>query len=145
MNATCATVDLKCAFALPFVALFLSLGGHDSLINHLHRAYLKRWEIMGLALADHFPGWSQAPVFGGTSFWIKGPKELDARRLAEEALQESIIIEPGDIFFSDPDEHRNYFRLGFSSIPEDRIEPGIRLLADIADRQLQNPPARVAE
>lgn len=127
------------------VALFLSLGGHDSLINHLHRAYLKRWEIMGLALADHFPGWSQAPVFGGTSFWIKGPKDFDARRLADEALKEGIIIEPGDIFFSVPNEHRNYFRLGFSSIPEDRIEPGIRLLASIADRQLGKPQKLAAE
>ena len=32
---------------------------------------------------------------------------------------------------------RNYFRLGFSSIPVDRIEPGLKLLGDIIRRQIK--------
>jgi GntR family transcriptional regulator / MocR family aminotransferase len=31
----------------------------------------------------------------------------------------------------------NYFRLGVSSIPTDRIEPGIKLLADTVREQLK--------
>ena len=111
------------------VALFLSLGGHDALINRLHRAYRKRWETMSLALADSFPGWSQVPIFGGTSFWVAGPPDLDARALAERARQDGVLIEPGDVFFDNPEAHRNYFRLGFSSIADEKIEPGIQLLA----------------
>ena len=47
------------------------------------------------------------------------------------ASLDSRRIEPGDVFFLADDPPRNYFRLGFSSIPVDRIEPGIRTLAEI--------------
>lgn len=115
------------------VALFLALGGHDALINRLHRAYLKRWKVMGVALERYFPGWAEAPVFGGTTFWCKGPTAFDARVLAKEALKSGVVIEPGDVFFAVPEEHRNYFRLSFSSIPEGKIEKGVALLAQTAD------------
>lgn len=123
------------------VALFLSLGGHDALINRLHRTYLKRWEIINLALADYFPGWSHTPAFGGTSFWVEGPRGFDAVQLATEAIKDGILIEPGDIFFADSENHKNYFRLGFSSIPDERIEEGIRLLAKRATQLLGTTPA----
>lgn len=114
------------------VALFLALGHHDTLIGRLHRSYRNRWTTMGKALDAHFPGWAETPGFGGTSYWVKGPQWLDCNELASRALEEGIVIEPGDIYFSDPENHRNYFRLGFSSIAEERIEPGIERLAGIA-------------
>lgn len=111
------------------VALFLSLGIHNALINKLSHNYQKRSEILGLALANHFHGWYEVPKFGGSSFWIKGPEELDVHKLVENARKKGVLIEPGDVFFSNPSENQNYFRLGFSSISDDKIEPGIDLLA----------------
>jgi GntR family transcriptional regulator/MocR family aminotransferase len=110
-------------------ALFLALGHHDALIHRLHRAYHARWEAMGGALASHLPEASRAPTFGGTSYWVRGPDDLDAEELAAAAADEGILIEPGRIHFAAADAPRNYFRLGFSSIALDRIEPGIKLLA----------------
>jgi GntR family transcriptional regulator/MocR family aminotransferase len=49
----------------------------------------------------------------------------------ERAAARGILIEPGDVFFYSENAPRNYFRLGFSSIPLDRIEPGIQTLAEI--------------
>ncbi|MEM1364241.1 MAG: PLP-dependent aminotransferase family protein [Pseudomonadota bacterium] len=118
------------------VALFLAQGGHDALIKRLHKVYLRRWEAMNLALADHFPGWSRSPAFGGSSFWLQGPGGFNAQQLAEDAEREGVLIEPGDIFWSDPKSHSSSFRLGFSSIPEERIADGIKLLAKAAQRQL---------
>ncbi len=115
------------------VALFLALGHHDALVARLHRTYSSRWQTMGAALERHFPGWSRTPAFGGTSYWLEGPAALDARRLAELALEDGIVIEPGDIYFADPGHGRHHLRLGFSSIPEERIEPGVARLAAIAD------------
>lgn len=117
-------------------ALFLALGHHDTLIHRLHKTYAARWEAMGEALERHLPRSSSAPTFGGTSYWVRGPKGLDAERLADSALAEGIVIEPGRIAYAAPDPPRNCFRLGFSSIPLDRIEPGIRLLAEIIEQQL---------
>ncbi|MFK8032787.1 MAG: PLP-dependent aminotransferase family protein [Hyphomicrobiales bacterium] len=114
------------------VALFLSLGRHDALIGRLHRAYSGRWKTLGSALENHFPGWFQTPGFGGTSYWVKGPDGIDARELAAKALEEGVVIEPGNIHFADPNGPKQYFRLGFSSIPDERIEPGIIKLAEVA-------------
>ena len=71
------------------------------------------------------------PAFGGTSYWVEGPAGLDARVLVERAAQQGILIEAGDVFFLSETPPRNYFRLGFSSIPVDRIEPGIETLAGV--------------
>ena len=120
------------------VALFLALGHHDTLIGRLHRSYRNRWMAMGKALDAWFPGWAEAPCFGGTSYWVKGPEWLDSTELAARALEDGVIIEPGDIYFSEPDMHRNYFRLGFSSISEERIEPGIERLAHIVKAMRQD-------
>jgi len=118
-------------------ALFLSQGHHDSLVHRLHRAYRARWEKMNESLSRHIPLSTKAPTIGGSSFWVKGPDGMDAERLGETALEHGLIIEPGRINFYRPDAPSNYFRLGFSSIPTERIEPGIKLLADLIDRQMR--------
>ena len=116
------------------VALFLGRGYHDSLIRQLVSTYRERWECMKAALERHLPQSAAAPAFGGSSFWVQGPAGLDARQLSEEAMGEGILIEPGDIHFLQADAPRQYFRLGYSSIPVERIEPGIRRLAAIIER-----------
>ncbi len=118
-------------------ALFLALGHHDTMVHRLNRVYRARWEKMRDAIAEHLPGSSRAPSFGGTSYWVEGRAELDAEALAAAALEEGVVIEPGGVLFdSYPDAPKNYFRLGFSSIPEDRIAPGIEILARLIDEQL---------
>lgn len=112
-------------------ALFLSLGHHDVLIRRLHRAYRARWEIMGAALQKHLPDSTTIPSFGGTSYWVEGPAWLDSEALARGCAERSIFIEPGRIYFGARERPHNYFRLGFSSIEEKKIEPGIKLLAEL--------------
>jgi len=112
-------------------ALFLSLGHHDTLIRRLHREYRSRWEVMGAALNAHMPNASSIPSFGGTSFWVTGPQGLDSEDLARAAAARGILIEPGRINFGVAKPPRHHFRLAFSSIDEKKIEPGVRLLADL--------------
>lgn len=114
------------------VALFLALGHHDALIGKLHRAYQTRWETMSESLNQYLPGWARSPAFGGTSFWVTGPDELDADELSRKAMEDGILVEPGSVFFADPANNANHFRLGFSSIPQERIGPGVERLAAIA-------------
>jgi GntR family transcriptional regulator/MocR family aminotransferase len=113
------------------VALFLSLGHHDSLVRRLSHAYKERWQVMGQALARHLPESARMPTFGGTSYWVEGPDGLETQVLVERAAEQGILIERGDVFFLSDQPPRNFFRLGFSSISVDRIEPGIETLARI--------------
>ena len=115
------------------MALFLALGHHDSLIQRLSQAYKDRWQAMGEALARYFPDSAQGSRCGGTAYWVRGPEGLDARVLQRQAAGRGILIESGDINFMAESRPLNYFRLGFSSIPAERIEPGIRKLAELVD------------
>ena len=116
------------------VSMFLALGHYDTLVSRLHRHYGKRWQVMNAALEQHLPNWSQSSSFGGTSFWLTGPSNLDATELFKQALEDGIVIETGDVCFHPATRQTNCFRLGFSSIPEDRIANGIERLAAILRR-----------
>lgn len=113
------------------VALFISGGYYDALVQRLQRVYRGRWQAMGEALARHLPDMASTPSFGGTCFWVRGPETLDTDVLARKALGEGIVIEPGSVFFMSAKPPRNYFRLGFSSIPAEKIGPGIEKLAKL--------------
>ena len=113
------------------VALFLSMGHHDSLIQRLSQTYKNRWQVMGDALNRHLPESSRIPSFGGTSYWVEGPAGLDTRELKERARAAGILIESGDICFLQENPPQNFIRLGYSSIGANQIEPGIRKLADL--------------
>jgi GntR family transcriptional regulator/MocR family aminotransferase len=114
-------------------ALFLSLGHHDSLVRRLRHAYHRRWQLLGGVLERHMPGSSVAPGFGGTSYWVRGPEHLDIRELAPRAAEQGILIERGDVHFAGDNPPRNFFRLGFSAIAEDRIEAGVRQLSALIE------------
>ena len=60
------------------------------------------------------------------------PEGLDGNALAAAAEQRGVLVEPGDIFFMNENPPRNYLRLGFSSIPAERIEQGISVLGALA-------------
>lgn len=113
------------------MALFLARGYHDSHVRKLLHTYKERHEVMAAALDKYMPGSARAPSFGGSSFWVEGPAELDAKELAQRATQRGLILEPGDVHFQQHDAPRNFFRLGFSAIQTEKIEPGVQLLAQL--------------
>jgi GntR family transcriptional regulator/MocR family aminotransferase len=114
-------------------ALFMANGHYDVLVRRIHRVYRDRWQAMARALGEYLPGWADSPGFGGSSYWLTGPVSLDAEALAQRALDEGVLIEPGMPFYADPEEGRHRFRLGFSSIPAERIGEGVRRLRRAID------------
>ncbi|MCL4148011.1 UNVERIFIED_CONTAM: hypothetical protein GTU68_009158 [Idotea baltica] len=113
------------------VGHFLALGHHDSALLRLSQAFRKRWETMDKALASHAPLSAIAPAFGGSSFWVELPSHISAKQLEERASAAGIVMNAGDNYFADRSGPKNYCRLGFSSIPEERILEGIGKLAGI--------------
>lgn len=113
------------------VALFLERGYHDALIMNITRNYQTRWRAMDKALTTHLPESHTQPSFGGSCYWVQGPEGLDSTELQKRAKAESILIESGTIHFLEDPAPKNFFRLGYSSISTDRIEPGISKLAGL--------------
>ena len=61
---------------------------------------------------------------------MKTPKELDTEMLSTNLMTKGVLIEPGKNFFAPPKQPENYYRLAFSSINEEKIDAGIKLLAN---------------
>ncbi|MFT5111255.1 MAG: GntR family transcriptional regulator/MocR family aminotransferase [Parasphingorhabdus sp.] len=114
------------------VSEFLKRGYHDALVRRLHHSLSDRWRIMNNALEQYFPGCVEAPSFGGSAFWVQSTGINDIRNFAELARQHDVLIEPGDVFFANPDLAKGCFRLGYSSIASDRIPKGLEILAQLA-------------
>lgn len=123
------------AFIERSFAQFLALGYYDTFNRRLVAAYRERAVALSEALSRFIPGARHPPVTGGSSFWIEGPAWLDARRLADEALAERVLIEPGDVHFAEETPPLNYFRLGLSSIAPAAIHEGLRRLGVLVERQ----------
>jgi len=116
-------------------SLFISLGHHHALLRRQSQTYQQRGAELARALAEHLPDFRVTPITGSSSCWVQGPAWLDAVELAQAALAEGVVVEPGDVFFMDgAHAPRNCLRIGFTSIRAGQIAPGIARLADVARR-----------
>jgi GntR family transcriptional regulator/MocR family aminotransferase len=116
-------------------ATFLALGHHDALLRRLAYAYRERAQALMAALDTHMPEARHVPITGGASCWVEGPPWLDATRLAADAQAHGILIELGRVFFMTGLEQNHCFRMGFSAIRLEKIDAGVRLLAELVRAQ----------
>lgn len=111
-------------------AYFLSLGHYDALVrrmgNALHERRAKMEEVIaqtGLSIAGQ-------GAHGGSSFWMRAPEVVNTQTLASRLRARGVLIEPGHSFFGGEEQPRNFYRLGYSSIPTSRITEGLHIIAD---------------
>jgi GntR family transcriptional regulator/MocR family aminotransferase len=110
-------------------ALFLSYGHHEALVGRLSKILADRSNHLRDAIERHLPDFEIAPGAGGSSLWLRAPPVIDAADVAKRAHGKGLLFEPGNVFFGDERRGRSHFRLGYSSIPAERIDAGIALLA----------------
>lgn len=119
------------------VGHFLSLGHHDSALLRISRSFRERFNTMDAALAAHAPLSAKAPAYGGSSFWVQLPAGVPAVSLEGEARTRGILLHAGDTYFNEPAQQGAWCRLGFSSIEESQIVPGIDRLAGVVEELLR--------
>ncbi len=110
-------------------AYFMALGHYGSQMRKLKRKFAERRTTMAEALSEHGLVDSNAAKFGGTSFWIKGPANLDSEELTQILMNRGVLIDAGSPFFGVENAPRNYFRISYSSIPKAKIPEGIARIA----------------
>lgn len=114
------------------VAYFLSLGFYDAFMMHLHKVFFERWLTLREALNTYLPNCiDTGPIQGGTAYWITGSEQLDGEYLREEAAKLGILIEPVKRYFASSKHPENCFRMGITSIPNDKIREGVNKLAEL--------------
>ncbi|MBO9473915.1 PLP-dependent aminotransferase family protein [Shimia sp. R10_1] len=110
-------------------AYFLSLGHYDALIRRIREALKERRAVMQEAITQSGLDVAGQGAFGGSSFWMRTKDEIDTEEFAQRVQNEGVLIEPGASFFSGSDIPRNFYRLGYSSIPCERIPEGVSRIA----------------
>src|SRR5690606_14523649 len=85
-------------------AMFISLGHHHTLLRRLSVLHAERAGALTRALAEHLPEFDLVPISGGSSCWVKAPG-VDAQLLADAALNQGVVIEPGHVFYHRQGSH----------------------------------------
>jgi GntR family transcriptional regulator/MocR family aminotransferase len=110
-------------------AYFLSLGHYDAQIRRMGLALHDRRVAIEAAVAEHGLSIAGRGVYGGSSMWMRAPSGIDTGEVAETLQTNGVLIEPGAAFFAGPDQPKQFYRLGYSSIPVARIATGIKHIA----------------
>ena len=114
-------------------AYFLSLGHYDALVRRMGEALHARRTVMEQSIARCGLTIAGQGAHGGSSFWMQAPPAVDTEELSRRLKPREVLIEPGRSFFSGSEPPRNFYRLGYSSIPASRIAEGVeRIAAEIA-------------
>lgn len=115
-------------------ALFIGLGHYRSHLQQVARVLLERAKLLDRLLPQFLRTCTWSRGSGSTNYWVRCSSGTDATQLAAAALAQGVVIEPGDVFSMTQAATRHCFRLGFSSIRTDRIEPGIERLGTVLAR-----------
>jgi 2-aminoadipate transaminase len=123
--------DLQCnTIAQMVISEYLKRYDIDEHIGKIVEVYKKRRDIAVEYIERFFP---QNIKFtrpeGGLFTWIELPEGISARDILEKCLEKRVAFVPGDSFF--PNENKeNTFRINYSNMPEDKIEKGLRIIAE---------------
>ena len=118
-------------------AEFMGSGALDRNLEKTIVEYRRRRDLM-VSLLEKYMGEGVSWTYpdGGLFLWLTLPEQVDTVALYDQALAAGVAYVAGSFFYTDG-SHRNTMRLNFSFVAEEKMEPGIRLLAQlIAGRQV---------
>lgn len=72
---------------------------------------------------------------GGMFIWVELPEGINSTELLAEAVQNKVAFVPGEPFFAN-NMIANCLRLAFVTVPEEKIEKGIKILAKLIKQKL---------
>lgn len=107
-------------------------------LQDLTHTYHERRDAMLSALDEHFPAeavWTHPE--GGFFVWVELPKFVDTKAMVAEAIEHGVTYVSGDGFYPDGRTGRNCMRLAFCYAPPEKIEEGIRRLAEVLEDRLE--------
>lgn len=108
---------------------FIAHGFHEAHMRNLIKSYKERANTLKIALTKYAPQLHFNPAQGGSALWVTGPKGLDTTHLSLDLHQRGVVIEPGAVFYPHTGHACASMRVGYSSIPADKIDAGVQLIA----------------
>ena len=117
-------------------AEFMGSGALDANLSKTVAEYRQRRDRMLSLLRQHMPEgvrWTEPE--GGLFLWLTLPEAVDTVEMYDEALARGVAYVAGSFFYPDG-SHRNTMRLNYTYIAEEKMAPGVALLAEIIRSRL---------
>jgi 2-aminoadipate transaminase len=109
----------------------LDIFDYDTHIAKIRALYKKRRDLMVGIIKEKFPPEIKfVSPEGGLFIWLELPEHIDTVELMEKAAEKKVSFVPGLPFFAKRDR-KNFIRLNYSSMTEDRIIKGMDILAEV--------------
>ncbi|MGQ9426443.1 aminotransferase-like domain-containing protein [Gilvimarinus sp. F26214L] len=112
------------------LAKFVASGHLDAATFRITQQLRERWTALGEALMHHLPKLHVRRASCGTACWLELPHSIDVEQLHKRAEQEGLLVESV--------RESNSLRLGFSAIATDKIEAGIKVLAQLINGEISD-------
>ena len=94
--------------------------------------YRHRFHKMLEALARELPDYcSWTKPQGGLFIWGTIHKDVDTMPLSRKAIEQKVAFVPGCTFMADMEQPCSSFRLNYSTMNDEKIEQGIKILGNV--------------
>jgi DNA-binding transcriptional MocR family regulator len=107
---------------------FCISGAIDRSIATVKAALAERVATLDAALREHLPEARYTPPEGGYFMWVELPEGTDVNAVFDAANERGVAFVRGTDFLLEGGE--NTLRLAYSGVTNDRIEEGVKRLAD---------------
>ncbi|MBB5110583.1 PLP-dependent aminotransferase family protein [Micromonospora echinospora] len=114
--------------AQAIVHQFCVSGAIEQSIRTVRTALGERSAVLAESLRRHIPEARFVEPDGGYFLWIELPEDVEVDRLAPAAAERGVAVVKGSDFMVDGGRHA--LRLAYSAVTADRIDEGVRRLAE---------------
>lgn len=117
---------------------FLTDFDFDAHIAHCQEIYRQKYQTMAQAIEEHFhPKIAVTKPQGGLFLWCTLPKGSDMMGFCREAVARGVAVIPGSAFMMDESEETTSFRMNYSTVSDEKIREGIRILGQLSREYLR--------
>ncbi|MGE4283986.1 MAG: PLP-dependent aminotransferase family protein [Clostridia bacterium] len=119
-------------FAQVLATEYINKYDMDEHIQKSRNLYGKRCGLMLECMDKYFPDFCKyTRPEGGLFIWCMLPDRFDAAVVAKESVNRKVAIVPGSTFMTDMEKPSSSFRLNYSTMADEKIEEGIKILGEV--------------
>ena len=111
---------------------FISKYGLDKHISEIRKLYKHKCQTMLDAIEKYFPkGVTHTVPNGGLFIWCDLNGDYDMNEIAKKCTARKVACVPGSTFMTDLDKPCSAFRLNYSTVTDEKIVDGIKILGEV--------------
>ena len=120
------------------VEQFITLYDYKAHIQKGCELYGHKCALMLECMDKYFPeNVSYTRPEGGIFLWCTVPEGIDTQPIFKECIDAGVAFVPGSTCMVDIEAPSNCFRLNYSTMPDDKIEQGIKIIGDVLKKYVK--------